>query len=230
MEASSSQLRETLKLTSEFLSVNSEDDLESSLEWIAKITGCQSILALNFEHGIKNPDSLTNTAFHLSSSYEKCESDVIIENPVFDIVNQSFEKPILNSHMSLPSCNGIGTLIAERNTLSNNITSVFMVSHDPSKTKANSEIIQFLLPHISNAIDRFTAKQEKTNKTYNLTSREKEVLYWISIGKSNWEAATILGISDNTIKFHVSNICKKLNVRKRGHAIAKAAQCNLIEF
>jgi DNA-binding CsgD family transcriptional regulator len=63
-----------------------------------------------------------------------------------------------------------------------------------------------------------------------LTKREKEVLNWIKIGKTNWEISKILGISERTVKFHVFNIFHKLNTSSRSHAVAKAINLSIIEF
>ncbi|MCD8493409.1 MAG: helix-turn-helix transcriptional regulator, partial [Geovibrio sp.] len=53
-----------------------------------------------------------------------------------------------------------------------------------------------------------------------LTYREKAVADWILDGKTNWEIATILKISENTVKYHVKNIYSKLNVSGRQEVIA----------
>lgn len=45
-----------------------------------------------------------------------------------------------------------------------------------------------------------------------LNSREMEVLRAVADGKSNKAAARVLGISDNTIKFHLKRIAAKLNM------------------
>jgi len=43
-----------------------------------------------------------------------------------------------------------------------------------------------------------------------LSGRETEVLRWLCSGKSNWEIGKILGLSQYTVKNHVSKILKKL--------------------
>lgn len=63
-----------------------------------------------------------------------------------------------------------------------------------------------------------------------LSTREQEVLKWVSIGKSNAEIATILGISAWTVKIHVTNILAKLNVSNRGHAVANAIKNGFLEI
>ncbi|MBY3123131.1 helix-turn-helix domain-containing protein [Rhizobium laguerreae] len=35
-----------------------------------------------------------------------------------------------------------------------------------------------------------------------LSPREKECLLWIAQGKTSWETAVIMGISENTVAFH----------------------------
>lgn len=55
-----------------------------------------------------------------------------------------------------------------------------------------------------------------------LTDREKEILSWLMEGKSSWDIGQILSISERTVKFHVNNICIKLNAVNRTHAVAKA--------
>ncbi len=57
-----------------------------------------------------------------------------------------------------------------------------------------------------------------------LTRREVEILSHIANGNSNKQIAHLLGISDQTIKNHVSAILRKLNANDRAHAVAMAIQ------
>lgn len=61
-----------------------------------------------------------------------------------------------------------------------------------------------------------TAGHERLRR---LTSREREVHYWLCQGKTNDEIATILGISAHTVKNHLSPIFQKLGVDSRYAAI-----------
>ncbi len=58
----------------------------------------------------------------------------------------------------------------------------------------------------------------KRLEKYNLTQREIEVLLLIAEGKNNREIADELFISDKTVKNHVSNIFKKIDVSDRTQA------------
>lgn len=52
-----------------------------------------------------------------------------------------------------------------------------------------------------------------------LTDRESEVLGLLSRGLANKQIAAALGISEHTVKFHVSSIYTKLNVTNRTEAV-----------
>ncbi|WP_037237276.1 helix-turn-helix domain-containing protein [Rhodococcus wratislaviensis] len=54
-----------------------------------------------------------------------------------------------------------------------------------------------------------------------LTGREHEILGMIADGASNAEIGRDLFISRNTVRFHVSNILRKMSVNNRTAAVAK---------
>lgn len=55
---------------------------------------------------------------------------------------------------------------------------------------------------------------------WDLAPRELEVLERLAVGRRNREIARELGISENTVKFHVSRIFRKLGVTSRAQAAA----------
>jgi len=61
-------------------------------------------------------------------------------------------------------------------------------------------------------------------ETIGLTRREAEVLLWVAQGKSNADVATILGMSDKTVKIHLGHIYEKLNVETRTSAALLAVE------
>ncbi len=61
-----------------------------------------------------------------------------------------------------------------------------------------------------------------------LSGRESECLRWASIGKTSWETACILGVSERTINFHLGNTFAKLNVNNKQAAVAQAILQDLI--
>ena len=63
------------------------------------------------------------------------------------------------------------------------------------------------------------ATEEETLGNSPLTNRETEVLNLLSKGLANKQIAITLGISEHTVKFHVSSIYTKLNVINRTEAV-----------
>ncbi len=61
-----------------------------------------------------------------------------------------------------------------------------------------------------------------------ITPREREVLRWAAAGKSYWEIAIILGITERTVRFFMSNARQKLDVVSNTQAIAEAVWRGLI--
>ncbi len=63
-----------------------------------------------------------------------------------------------------------------------------------------------------------------------LTARELDVLDLLSQGLSNKAIAIRLGISDQTVKFHVATICGKLGAANRTEAARTALRQGLISL
>ncbi|MFB5190568.1 response regulator [Alicyclobacillus fastidiosus] len=67
-------------------------------------------------------------------------------------------------------------------------------------------------------------------KGESLTEREREVLQAMARGLSNKEIGALLGISEKTVKVHVSHILGKLDVLDRTQAVLLAAKLRLVSL
>lgn len=63
---------------------------------------------------------------------------------------------------------------------------------------------------------------------YSLTSKEKEILYWVALGKNDQDIADIEGISIFTVKQHVKCLLNKLNAENRTSAASIARQLEIL--
>ncbi|MET9127111.1 LuxR C-terminal-related transcriptional regulator [Streptomyces sp. NPDC004528] len=68
---------------------------------------------------------------------------------------------------------------------------------------------------------------EEPTESWGLAPREAEVLRLLTAGRRNRQIATQLGISENTVKFHTSQIYHKLGVTSRAAAAALATEAGL---
>ena len=64
----------------------------------------------------------------------------------------------------------------------------------------------------------------KPLQTLGLTPRAAEALLWLAQGKTNSDIATILGITESTVKKHVQEMFDKLGVETRGAATVRALE------
>lgn len=90
-------------------------------------------------------------------------------------------------------------------------------------TAAIVQLLSRTVPEREQALEP-TLNEEMKFKLKGFTSREMEVFTYLITGVSNTEIAKKLGVSPNTIKFHVKRIFCKLQVTNRVELAAKFGQ------
>lgn len=90
------------------------------------------------------------------------------------------------------------------------------------ETLLKPEILQQVLSYQSMIFD----KSKDTEKL--LTKRETEILLMVADGARNKEIAYKLGITERTVKAHLTHIYQKLNVDSRAAAVAAAAKAGIL--
>jgi DNA-binding NarL/FixJ family response regulator len=83
---------------------------------------------------------------------------------------------------------------------------------------------------LSPQITRFVLKKVTTDRLSenDLSSRELEVLDCLAQGMTTYQIASVLFISENTVKTHVRHILEKLEASNRAEAVHKALQMGLL--
>ncbi|GAP14660.1 response regulator containing a CheY-like receiver domain and an HTH DNA-binding domain [Longilinea arvoryzae] len=134
-------------------------------------------------------------------------------------------------------------LYLERNSLRGAILFSVEGAIDPKILMSSSRPLGWLSPEMTRA--QFSAAIEAVYAGFNvisageestggdveiesLSDRETQVLRFIVEGFSNQMIAEALQISENTVKFHLTNIYSKLGVSRRSAAIRKAIGNGLI--
>ena len=84
--------------------------------------------------------------------------------------------------------------------------------------------------HILNQFQELYKQQEVENLISPLTTRETEIVEYMSLGFANKQIAAKLNISEQTIKNHVTSILTKLDANARTEAVVKALKRGLIPF
>lgn len=100
---------------------------------------------------------------------------------------------------------------------------VFFCRH--ADLRPEPHLMRTLLPQVDMALRRVdcmeSAAARRSSAVEGMSVREREVMAWITQGKTNDEIALILGISPNTVKNHLKHIFQKLDVSKRAQAVAR---------
>jgi DNA-binding NarL/FixJ family response regulator len=113
-------------------------------------------------------------------------------------------------------------LRAEIDTTSFTIAGEFATLAQARGSRVDAEAILICSP-VGRA---FTARPFEES----LTPREVEVLELLAEGLSNKAIAARLGISDQTVKFHVAAICGKLGAANRTDAVRRAVRRGLVSM
>lgn len=114
--------------------------------------------------------------------------------------------------------------------------SYFCFSGIPARlSPRHAYLLKLLIPHMHSALTRVVSgpqfrKRNPPKKQANLTDRETEILQWLSSGKSNWEIAQVVGLSEATVKNHLFHIMRKMQTSTRAQTVAKALSGKLIDL
>jgi len=63
---------------------------------------------------------------------------------------------------------------------------------------------------------------------FDLSPREREVLAWAADGKTAWETAQLLGVSERAIRLYTENAMNKLRAKTKTQAVAIAVKNDII--
>ncbi len=89
-------------------------------------------------------------------------------------------------------------------------------------------------PNVANQVLRqfqeLSSESENEDFISPLTSRETEILNYIAQGYLNKQIAVVLGISEQTIKNHVTSVLRKLNANARTEAVVVGLKQGLISI
>jgi len=158
------------------------------------------------------------------------------------------ERPdLILCDVMMPDLDGYGVLQAlQANTVLARIPFIFLTAKgekDDLRSGMNLGADDYLTKPVANAdlvqaIEaRLRRSEQQANREFKpdfsssepllqlgLTPRATEALLWLAQGKTNSDIATILGITESTVKKHVQEMFDKLGVETRGAAALRALE------
>jgi len=107
--------------------------------------------------------------------------------------------------------------------------SISYTRNGPAVTEGDRGAVAWKLRYLNDLVRRYCEALDLFEcGTPALTEREIEILRWTADGKCTNGIATILGISGNTVNYHLKQISKKMNCNTKLQAATYAAAINMI--
>lgn len=147
-------------------------------------------------------------------------------------IQSSYEAQKLFEKFSDRGLGNCGITIA--NNLSKNCYGVMSLSF----LKEHDEWLQFRkqnLPNFKLLNEQLSRKynfiyNDTPLKKYSITTREKECIYWIAMGKTDDQISKLLSIGKWTVVAHIKSAKYKLKCSNRASAVAKAISLQIINI
>lgn len=99
---------------------------------------------------------------------------------------------------------------------------------DPIKLNRMIADLQLLAVHAQDAAGRLLVSRRASQPEIRLPPRQLEILKLTMEGKSAWVVGSLLGISENTVNYHMKQLFKLLDVSTKHQAVLKAMELGLL--
>lgn len=104
--------------------------------------------------------------------------------------------------------------------------SLYRIPGTPTQHHLN--VLKSLVPvmhdMLCRVIDHYQSEDPFATRLAALTERERTVLHWLGMGKTNTEIALLTTMRENTVKHHLTNIFDKLGVTNRTRLVRYLAE------
>ena len=198
------------------LIIEDEPEMRRNLATILRLEQFHPVVAENGRAGVEaalreNPDLiLCDVMMPELDGYgvlRELRADTATKATPFIFLTAKGEKPDIRSGMNLGADDYLTKPVAKADLLD---------AISSRLTRAVQTAVTAFDPDFSSAAPLETA--------FSLTPRVAETLLWLAQGKTNGDIATILGISESTVKKHVLEIFTALNVETRTAACLLAVE------
>jgi DNA-binding CsgD family transcriptional regulator len=96
---------------------------------------------------------------------------------------------------------------------------IFLRGPGPDFSERDRDLLTVLRPHLHQA---YLDAERRRHPTPRLTARQRELLHLVAAGHTNAQIARRLGISEGTVRTHLENIYRLLQVSSRTAAVTRA--------
>jgi len=94
---------------------------------------------------------------------------------------------------------------------------------DPDLSQRARAALEIIGIYSHHALKRALVQKQREDAAHTpLTPREREIMQWVAVGKTDDEIADILSIGTTTVTSHVENAKQKLDAFRRTYAVVQA--------
>ena len=94
----------------------------------------------------------------------------------------------------------------------------------------NRHLLHLICAHFAGRAEQLGHRTRQKQEAVDLSPREIDCLQWAAYGRTGDEIAKEIGISERTVRFHITNACDKLGAERRSQAVARALALGLIQL
>ncbi len=221
------------------------DDVYRILQLIQRTVACPKVIGgvaqLTAAGKFKEFNSVLNVSYSNAWLYAYCKNEFATVDPVLQSLLSTFQTQTWKQTYSTASSPKQFEFIEEACSfgLTHGITTGMLepdrgfatffsfAGGDPKGPQRFSRLLEYLLPYLHPVLMANT-HTPLSNRVKGLSSREMTVLLWMKEGKTNWEIARIVGLTERTVRFHIEGIFMKLDVSSRTQAVAVAMEHGLL--
>ncbi len=228
------------------LNAGSADEFRNEVVRFAQRIGFETVSAITvIDHGLGKSEfiNIDNTPREFSDTY--CDPRLQRRDPVMQHCKRN-SVPIIWDQATYVDC-GLGDLWEHQASFGYR-TGIALALHlpegkhfqfgvdredplpsEPGMLQRLVADLQLFAVHAQDTAMRLLVPPARQPERPSLTPRELEALRWTMEGKTAWEVGTLLGISERTVVFHVSNAMHKLGSVNKQQAVLKALRLGLID-
>jgi LuxR family transcriptional regulator, quorum-sensing system regulator BjaR1 len=92
----------------------------------------------------------------------------------------------------------------------------------PDLSERARQALDVICTFAHKALQLAVMRKARTEPRHPLTPREREILKWVAVGKTDDEIGTILTLSADTVHSHLKNSMRKLDAGRRTYAVVQA--------
>jgi len=221
------------------------DDVYQILQLIQRAVACPKVIGgvaqLTATGIFKEFTSMLNVSYSNDWVYAYCKNQYAPVDPIlqsllatfrtqawkhtYSIARSRKQLEFIEEARSFGLTHGLTTGILERNR---GLATFFsFAGGDANGTTRYKGLLEYLTPYLHRVLVA-NNPTPLSDQAKDLSPREMMVLLWMKEGKTNWEIARIVGVTERTVRFHVEGIFMKLDASSRTQAVAIAMEYGLL--